>query len=113
MIGSRHARTREQSGREPVTPRRPRRPPQHPPKVPLDDSDRRGYVTPVSRRLGQRIATARHAAKPRLTQAQLAAKVGITREYLVRVEGGQHELTLTMLVKVAKALGVTPGSLID
>jgi putative transcriptional regulator len=57
------------------------------------------------------VAASRNAAK--LTQAQLAKKVGITREYMVRLEGGHHEPTLTMLVKVARALGVTPGSLID
>ena len=65
----------------------------------------------MSRRIGKRVATARKAAE--LTQEQLAAKVGISREYLARLEGGAHEPTLTTIVKVARALGVTPGSLID
>ena len=78
---------------------------------PLAQRDRRGYSTIVSQRIGKRVAKIRRAAG--LTQEALAKRIGISREYVARIEGGHHEPSLTTLVKVAKALGVTAGSLID
>jgi transcriptional regulator with XRE-family HTH domain len=47
-----------------------------------------------------------------LTQEQLAAKAGVSRGYLARLETARHDPTLTMLEKLAKALGVKPAKLI-
>ena len=43
----------------------------------------------------------------------LAAKAGISREYLARLELGQQDPTLGTLVKLAKALEVKPSALIE
>jgi len=48
-----------------------------------------------------------------MTQEQLAAKAGITRGYLARVETARHEPTLTMLEKLARALRVKPARLLE
>jgi transcriptional regulator with XRE-family HTH domain len=48
-----------------------------------------------------------------MTQEVLAAKAGISRAYLARVETVRHEPTLTTLEKLAKALRVKVGSLLE
>jgi integrase/DNA-binding XRE family transcriptional regulator len=40
------------------------------------------------------------------SQAALAAKLGVTREYLARLEGGQHDPPLSTVERLAKILGV-------
>jgi len=62
-------------------------------------------------RLGQRVQDLRKQRG--LTQAALAAKAGISREYLARLEIGRHEPTLTTLQGLAKALGVKVGRLLQ
>lgn len=47
------------------------------------------------------------------SQAVLAKKVGISREHLSRLEGGRHDPTLTLLQKLAKALGVSVAELLE
>lgn len=101
---------RDPRGGTPVSRPRSHRP-RAPRNKPLVQRDRRGYSTVVSQRIGKRVVKARKHAE--LTQEALAKKIGISREYVARIEGGHHEPSLTMLVKVAKALGVTAGSLID
>jgi transcriptional regulator with XRE-family HTH domain len=61
-------------------------------------------------RLAQAIQ--RRRLERRLTQEELAAKAGITRGYLARLETGRHEPTLTTLQRLAKALKVTVADLI-
>ena len=41
-----------------------------------------------------------------LSQEALSKKAGLSREYLARLEGGQHNPSLVTLQKLAKALGV-------
>jgi transcriptional regulator with XRE-family HTH domain len=48
-----------------------------------------------------------------MTQEELAAKAGISRAYLARVETVRHEPTLTTLEKLAKALRVRAGRLLE
>lgn len=48
-----------------------------------------------------------------LTQAALAEKAGISREYLARLETGVHDPHLSRLRKLAKALGVKVSELVD
>jgi transcriptional regulator with XRE-family HTH domain len=49
----------------------------------------------------------------RLTQEQLAEKSGVSRTYLARLETGHHDPTVSMLEKLAKALGVKVGRLLE
>lgn len=48
-----------------------------------------------------------------LTQEQLAEKAGISRTYLARLETARHDPTLSMLEKLAKALRVKVGRLLE
>jgi transcriptional regulator with XRE-family HTH domain len=48
-----------------------------------------------------------------LTQEQLALKAGISRGYLARLETARHDPTLTTLEKLAEALGVKVGRLLE
>jgi putative transcriptional regulator len=47
-----------------------------------------------------------------MTQDQLAAKVGITRAYLARIETGRHEPSLKTLERLARVLKVTLPDLV-
>jgi len=55
------------------------------------------------KRFGVRLRELRR--KRRLTQAALAVKAGVTREYLARLEAGQHDPPLSRVERLAKALG--------
>lgn len=46
-----------------------------------------------------------------LTQAQLAAKAGISRATLVKIEGGQHQPYPLVVAALARALDVNTGAL--
>ena len=48
-----------------------------------------------------------------MTQEQLAAKVGISRAYLARIETARHHLTVPMLERLAKALRVKPAAFFE
>jgi len=48
-----------------------------------------------------------------LTQEALAKKAGISRAYLARLEMGIHDPHLSRLRKLAKALGVKVGRLVE
>jgi transcriptional regulator with XRE-family HTH domain len=52
-------------------------------------------------------------AKRGLTQRELADGSGVSREYIARIELGQHDPTLSTLEKLAKALGVKVGRLLE
>ncbi len=66
-------------------------------------------MAPIAR-LALRLRTLRRARG--LTQEQLAAKAGLSREYLARLETARQDPTLTTLEKLAKALKVTAGDLL-
>jgi transcriptional regulator with XRE-family HTH domain len=51
-------------------------------------------------------------SKKKLSQKTLADKIGISVSYVSMLERGQRSPPLDMLEKVAKALGVTPISLL-
>jgi transcriptional regulator with XRE-family HTH domain len=51
-------------------------------------------------------------SKKKLSQKVLADKVGISVSYVSMLERGQRSPPLDMLEKVARALGVTPVSLL-
>jgi putative transcriptional regulator len=52
-------------------------------------------------------------AKRKLSQADLAAKVGLSREYIARLETGHHDPPLSTLQTLAKALKVKVGRLLE
>ena len=65
--------------------------------------------------LRQRVAmrVKRLREQRQMTQEQLAAKGGISRTYLARLETARHDPTLSMLEKLAKALRVTVARLVQ
>jgi transcriptional regulator with XRE-family HTH domain len=66
---------------------------------------------PLVDKVAARIKTLRELRG--MTQEVLAAKAGISRAYLARVETVRHEPTLTTLEKLAKALRVKVGRLLE
>jgi transcriptional regulator with XRE-family HTH domain len=48
----------------------------------------------------------------KISQEELAARSGISRGYLARLETGRHDPTITTLEKLAKALKVPVGKLL-
>lgn len=48
----------------------------------------------------------------KLTQADVANRVGITATYLSQIETGQRNPTLAVVVGLARALGVKPSQLV-
>jgi len=48
-----------------------------------------------------------------MSQADLAERSGVSREYIARLETGHHDPSLSTLVKLAKALKVKPGNLLE
>lgn len=61
--------------------------------------------------LGARIQQARNAA--RLTQEQLAERVGLQAATISRIEGGHIGPTVSTLAEMADALGCRVGELLD
>jgi len=51
-------------------------------------------------------------AERSLTQEQLAVKAGLARIYLAKLESGQHDPSLSTLVRLAKALRVSVTELL-
>ena len=59
--------------------------------------------------LGSRIKALRNARN--LTQEQVAAQIGVSRQKYARIESGVNSVTLDILSKVAEVLGVTVGDI--
>ncbi len=55
----------------------------------------------------------RFRAQQKMSQADLAAKVGVSREYIARLETGHHDPPLSTLERLAKALKVKVGELLE
>jgi transcriptional regulator with XRE-family HTH domain len=68
-------------------------------------------LTPTHKRLIVRLKALREKAA--FSQADLADKSGVSREYIARLETGHHDPSLTTLLKLAKALKVTVGKLVE
>jgi transcriptional regulator with XRE-family HTH domain len=62
-------------------------------------------------RMAKRLKTLRR--RRGLTQEALAAKAGLSRTYLARLETARQDPTLSTLVKLAKALGVPVADLLS
>lgn len=65
----------------------------------------------LPKQLGKRIQKQRNELK--MTQEQLAEKVGISRAYMGYIEQGRNVPSLEVLNKVAKYLRVSLSSLLD
>ncbi|WP_431728648.1 helix-turn-helix domain-containing protein [Verrucosispora sp. TAA-831] len=61
--------------------------------------------------LGQRVRLLR--AERGLTQRELAEAIGLARTSVTNLEAGRQEIGLPVLLRLAAALGVTPGVLVD
>ena len=61
-------------------------------------------------RFGQQLQRLR--TRRGLTQEQLAVKAGLVRVYVIKLKQGEHDPTLTMLVRLAKALRVSVTELL-
>jgi transcriptional regulator with XRE-family HTH domain len=61
-------------------------------------------------KIAMRIKALREQQK--ISQEELAARAGVSRGYLARLETGRHDPTITMLEKLAKALKVPIGRLL-
>jgi transcriptional regulator with XRE-family HTH domain len=68
-------------------------------------------MTPTLKRLIMRLKQLR--ATREMSQADLAERSGISREYIARLETGHHDPSVSTLVKLAKALKVKPGKLLE
>lgn len=68
-------------------------------------------MSPTPKQIGQRLKAVREAAG--LSQATVAAKGKISREYLARLEAGQHDPTVGTLQRLARALNVPLLRLLD
>jgi transcriptional regulator with XRE-family HTH domain len=55
----------------------------------------------------------RFRAAREMTQVVLAEKAGLTQVHVARLESGKHDPTLGTLQRLAKALKVTVGDLVE
>jgi HTH-type transcriptional regulator / antitoxin HipB len=62
-------------------------------------------MSPTPRQIGMRLRKIRE--RQGLTQAVVAGRAGISREYLVRLERGLYDPTVGVVERLAKALGVS------
>jgi transcriptional regulator with XRE-family HTH domain len=65
----------------------------------------------ITRQFGQRVRALR--MKKRISQEELAARSGVHRTYMGRIERGETNITLTNICKIARGLGVSPAHLLD
>jgi transcriptional regulator with XRE-family HTH domain len=65
----------------------------------------------VARAFGERVRAARRERG--MTQEQLAEAAGIHPTFVSNLERGYRVATIVTLVRVARGLGVTAGSLVD
>jgi transcriptional regulator with XRE-family HTH domain len=61
-------------------------------------------MTPTPRQMGKTLKKLRTAKK--LSQAALAKRAGLSREYVNKIEAGRYDPPLSTLNSLAKALGV-------
>jgi transcriptional regulator with XRE-family HTH domain len=76
----------------------------------LDSSIQMYNAVPLNQRVGRRMAAFRRRAK--LTQAEMAARIGWSRDSYANYEYGRHRLALDRLAQIAQALGVPLAALL-
>jgi transcriptional regulator with XRE-family HTH domain len=70
-----------------------------------------GMATPLMTRISRNVR--RERRRRGWTQQQLADKAGTGRLYVAQIEGAAKEISLDMLGRLARALGVRAGHLLD
>jgi len=63
----------------------------------------------IRKMLGKRTAELRRAARPIVSQEELARRVGISRSYLAKIERGEKDLPVCLAVRIARELRVPLG----
>jgi len=66
---------------------------------------------PLSRAFGQRVRDIRE--KQRMSRDRLSTDSGLSHRALDYLELGHRKPTLSTIIKLSRALGVTPGALVD
>lgn len=61
-------------------------------------------MSPTPKQMGKRIQALRK--KRNLSRQELAARAGVSREYIRKLEGGGYDPTVGTLQRIAKAFGV-------
>ena len=69
------------------------------------------FTMTLMARLGRNVRRVRTARG--WTQAEFARRVGISRIYVAQIEAAAKECSLAMLERLAKALRVKPGALLE
>lgn len=72
-----------------------------------DRADRR----PEAVRFGAAVRRAREAQK--LSQDRLAEIAGLSQRYVSELERGKNSPTLTVILQLCQALGISPSALLD
>ena len=67
-------------------------------------------MTPTPRQMGKRLKQLR--TEKAMSQAALAKRAGLTREYVNKLEAGRQDPSLTTISALAKALGVPVTALL-
>lgn len=62
--------------------------------------------SPLYKLVGGKIRTARERLEPKLSQAKLAKKLGISRVSVVNIEGGRQHAPLSLLWQIAEILEI-------
>jgi transcriptional regulator with XRE-family HTH domain len=68
-------------------------------------------MSPTPKQMGTRIRKRRSALG--MSQAMLAKKARITREYVNKLEAGRYDPTVGVITKLARALGVPVTELLE
>jgi transcriptional regulator with XRE-family HTH domain len=68
-------------------------------------------MAPTPKQMGKRLRQLR--TEKEMSQAALAQRAGLTREYVNRLEAGQQDPSLTTISALAKALGVPVTRLLE
>jgi transcriptional regulator with XRE-family HTH domain len=79
--------------------------------VAIEKTEKQDSPHPVDIHVGSRIRLFR--AQNRLSQVELAEKVGVSFQAIQKYETGEIRISASRLYEVAQVLGVTPGSLFD
>ncbi|GAA0181434.1 hypothetical protein SH2C18_39680 [Clostridium sediminicola] len=54
-----------------------------------------------------------HRTSKQITQKELAAKIGISQNYLSEIENNKYDISISLLLKIGKVLKICPFSLIE
>lgn len=66
-------------------------------------------IEPIYRSLGHRLQLARKQHRPRLTQEQVAERVGLPRSAISAIESGRQRVLAHSLIRLCEVLDVEPN----